>query len=388
MIAALTSVASAIDVVRENNIWRVKKQDGTYIPCYDNVFRAIETAVKALPDTRTSKMTIRILAGWGSTYSVQDGPANLRGEGNFILDCGGASGMKFNLNGGSFIDARNAHNSEVRNLNIIGKTTKIAVFFKDSNRIRFENIKVMTPEGNIGLRPEGTWNASPERYAYDVEVAGQCYFSGMATGYHGIETMALEGFTVSSTVTTRNTGGAGILLNKTRKAHIHRLDADHASYDPLYAHNYAALRLANNCSDLVNGVSKGTISVNFLKSYYCGRGFVIVTSSTKAGVYLGNVDIVGSANYGIAFQPPADGVNKVRINSGRSINNNWDGLHIGKSFDCSFQDLRLSGNKRTGLTIAESSRNIRLTRVDVDYNAQQSVFSSASIINDNSDLTN
>lgn len=385
LVAFSASIASAIDVVRENNIWRVKWQDGTYQPCENNLFRAIETAVTSLPNTRTTKYTIRILAGSGSTYAVSGGPANLRGEGNFILDCGGASGMTFNLSSGSFIDARNANNSEIRNLNIIGTTTKIAVFFKDSNNVRFENINVRTPGGMIGLRPEGTWETNS--YAKNIVVAGKNYFSGMATSNHGIETMAIDGFSISDTVTTRNTGGAGVLLNKTRNGYINLIDAQYASYDVNNAHNYAALRLANNCADTSG------ITVNTLKSYRCGRGFVIVTSETMAGVNMGRVEIAESANWGIVYTtgaaPNAPTVNNVKINSGYSINNAWDGLMVGTAYDCLFQDLNLSGNQRTGLTIAGNSERLRLIRVNVDGNAQASQFSWSSITDSTgSDLIN
>lgn len=371
-------MANAIDVVREDNTWKVKRQDGTVIPSENNLFRAIEKAVASLPNDRTTKQTIRILAGSGSTYAVTGGPANLRSEGNFILDCGGSTGMRFQLSSGGFLSAHYGHNSEVRNLNVIGTTSKFTIHYKNSNNVKLENINVDTPGGSIGMRLEGTWEQ--DLYAKNTEVLGNCRFTGLGSGSHGIETMALDGFKVNGTVTTRNTGGCGILLNQTKDAHIHRLDAQYASYDPSNSHNYAALRFANNCAR-----EKG-ISVNYLTSYRCGRGFVVTTSPDISAATIQNANISESANYGINLDTSPK---NIRIYSGRSVNNLWDGINIGDAQNCRIENLQLTGNKRRGLQMAAAAGGMQFINVNVDNNTWESSFSWDSITNaTGSDLYN
>lgn len=376
--AAVMPLAPAVDVVLRNNAWIVKMADGTVVPCANNLFRAIETAVGRLPASRATKFTIRIMAGAGSRYNVSGGPAKIRNNGNVILDFGGGQGTKFNVTSGTILDIRNANNCEVRNLIATGRTTGIVLYSQNSNNLVFENINIQTPGGDIGIRPEGTWQTNS--YATNVTVRGNCYFSGMKSGAHGIETMALDGFHVTGKVTTSNTGGCGILLNMTRNASIHHLDAKYASYYPGSSHNYAALRLANNCA-----VGKG-IGVTNLEAYRCGRGFVATTSPNLKSVKIHYVNIQESANWGINMDSSPD---NITIESGRSINNLWDGLSIGDAYNCTFSNLQLRGNRRAGLNIASSARNIRLRYVDVDSNVKSSVFSKVSIIDaTGSDLTN
>ena len=377
-LVAYVQSAHAVDIVRSNGQWMVRRNDGVLVSCSNNIFRGIEIGVGLLNAGRTSKETIRLLAPAG-TYAVSGGPANLRtGTGNFILDLGAAQGVRLNVTGGGVANFQNRNNFDIRNLNMIGGTTGITLFTKMCNNVIFENIAIAGSNSSIGIRPEGTWQEN--RYVTGIQVRGTCTFSGMSPGNHAIETMAVDGFTAPTKITTNNTGGAGILLNMTRNSNITHLHATRASYNPDSASNYAAYRLANNCA------FGKPCYLKYLESYTCGRGFVVTTSENITRAEVHNVLIEGSANFGIGISTSPD---NVFVNSGRSNNNIGNGLDIGDATNCTFTDLQLRGNDRRGLEIDAPARGLRLIRVDVDDNAWASEYTSANFADTTgSDLVN
>ena len=377
-LAAYVQSAHAVDIVRSNNQWMVRRNDGVLVSCSNNIFRGIEIGVGLLNAGRTTKETIRLLAPAG-TYAVSGGPANLRaGTGNFILDLGRAQGVRLNLSGGGIVNIQNRNNFDIRNLDMIGATTGISLFTKLCNNVIFENIRIAGSNSSIGIRPEGTWETNT--YCTNINVRGDCSFSGLSAGNHGIETFSVDGFFVPNKVTTNNTGGCGILLNRTRNSNIYHLVATRASYIPTSNQNYSGYRLTN-------GSSMGkTCYMRYLEAYTCGRGMSVLTSDPIYRVEVQNVIIEGSANWGIGIANLHD---NIYINSGRSNNNAWAGLDIGNSKNSTFQNLQLRYNKGPGLKISPDARSLRLRYVDVDNNGAASIYTSANIIDSTgSDLVN
>lgn len=358
---AASTVSQAIDVVRENNQWKAKWADGTIIPCEDNFFRALEAAVKALPDTRTSKLTINVLAGNNSTYLVTGGPANFRDESNFIIDFGRSrANYKFQLQGGGFIHAGRCHNMELRNLQILGEYEKIAIKTWSSNNVYFENIHVKATNSSIGIRPEGAAN----QYASNIQVRGYNTFEGLSAGNHGIETDWIGDFHVTGLVETWNTGGCGILLNHTRSAYIKRLEAEYASYNPQSITNYAALRLANEC-----GIG-GTITIDHVLALNCGRGFVVTTSPEIGQVNLKSIVAHNSANWGVHLSYNAKNITIANADIRYSL---LDGLKCADTTNnCQFNNIDIYDNERRGINLESNTRNLNFNDVQVWRNGLSS----------------
>lgn len=341
-----------------------------------NLFRAIELAVKALPDGRTQKMLIKVNAGTMSPITIPfKGSAYLKGNyydvSNFILDFQGAT--IYLEKGGGILNAHKAYNGEIRNLNVIGNTALIdpanpklgritqgmAFYPHESDGFTIDTV-TMTG-GDIGIRPEGLSDpagTAPEltgsRYTKNITIRGNCRFTDMTS--HGIETMYVNNISITGTISTDDTGGCGILFNHTKNAYINALNARYASYAPGATHNYSGFRLANG------NASNGRIYMKYLTTYRCGRGFTATTNAElMKDVTLHSVNIRESANWGIGLDTAAK---NVTIDSGSSIANMWSGLTVAADTkDCSFEHLKLEKNGSYGIKVFNGATGINLYRV-------------------------
>ncbi len=352
-----------------------------------NLFRAIELAVKALPDGRTQKMLIKVNAGTKSPVTIPfAGSAYLKGNyynvGNFILDFQGAT--IYLAKGGGVINAYKAVNGEIRNLNVVGNTNWIdpnnhskgrvtqgmAFFPNESDGFTIDSVTMQG--GDIGIRPQGRQDPANTpitekgvNWVENISIKGNCKFSDMTQ--HGIETMRVKSIRITGTITTDDTGGCGILFNATKEAYVYALNSRYASYGVGSNNNYSAFRLANgNASD-------GKIYMQYLKSFRCGRGFTATTNAQRmSNVVLHEVQIRESANWGIGLNM---GAKNVTIEKGFSVRNAWAGLDLGPDTkDCTFSNLRLEGNS-TGLLIPNGVAGITLNAVSTSGNKNKNTIS-------------
>ena len=215
----------------------------------------------------------------------------------------------------------------------------------------FENITIRG--GGIGLRIDSHPSRPYEdgRWVYNVRVVN-CTFEN--TGGHGLETYGVDGFFADGIV-ARNTGGCGVLLNKTNNGTLGTID----SYRCNFGGGYAGLRFANNCSN---------ITVDMLYADECGRGYFVLTGSNN--IVLKNCQISNSTDVDIWLENVvncsvlAGCVNSgVRITAGTNLFANVQSCNYGSSNEGVVQirnietDMFLDGQNRdmSGSVAAQSA---------------------------------
>jgi hypothetical protein len=149
-----------------------------------------------------------------------------------------------------------------------------------AGNLEFSNLTIRG--GGIGLRIDSHPSRPYEdgRWVHNVKVVN-CTFEN--TGGHGLETYGVDGFYADGIV-ARNTGGCGVLLNKTINGVIGTVDSHRSNFGG----GYAGLRFANNNSK---------VTVDMLYADECGRGYFVLTGSNN--IELKNCQISNSTDVDI-----------------------------------------------------------------------------------------
>lgn len=207
-----------------------------------------------------------------STIDVQAAGVRLLCHGNTITGNFSGSGI---LNNGH--DGFEIHDLTLRNiLNGYGIRSSAAsnLSFTNVNAIDIAWIGI-----RIDSRSSNPWNYTIYNlYMRDIHVEN--------TGSHGIETYGIDGVTMEGTMTARNCGDCGVLLNNSHNGTIETVDA----YNCGWGGGYAGLRFANECSN---------ITTETLYADRCGRGFFIVQSGPSSNIHLNYAEIRESSDIGI-----------------------------------------------------------------------------------------
>lgn len=131
----------------------------------------------------------------------------------------------------------------------------------------------------IDSRSSNPWNYTEYNlYMRDIYVDN--------IGSHGVETYSIDGVTIEGTITARNTGGCGVLFNKTFNGTVSKVDA----YNCDWLGGYAGLRYANGCNN---------ITTDTLLAEHCGRGFFIVQSGPTVEGHVNYAEIRNCSDVGI-----------------------------------------------------------------------------------------
>lgn len=194
-----------------------------------SMLSAMQAAVGSLTAGRTSKQRV-VVRGSGSmsagsrlslpSYTVLDvcGTVNVTGSG---------SGDQ------AVVYARGVTDVEVQHLNVTGAPL-YGIFVRNGVNVTLGQIDLRL-SGGLGIRVDNHGDRSVR--TRNVRI-GNVYVSGTST--HGVETYGVDGLTVG-TVTARNTGHSGLLLNDTINATVSTVDAQGAGTGT----GYAAFRMAN-----------------------------------------------------------------------------------------------------------------------------------------------
>lgn len=238
------------------------------------------------------------------------------------------------------VRAQDVRMIEIRNLRITGNP-RFGIFMKGCEDVVIKDIHIaLGPtedtegRGGGGIRTEGgdrPWSGSWNRnYTLDNITVEQ-------TRGHGVELWRTDGLTVG-TITTRETGYAGVLLNQTRNARIRLVDAYRANHGG----GYAGFRTANDAGP--------NIVVDKVIAVECGRG--VFTVSGSRGITLHEVEIARSSGQGMLIEDTQDfivhggvikdcGAEGVRINSRRL--GQGPGADHPPASNVTIQNLRISG---------------------------------------------
>ncbi|MBQ0986994.1 right-handed parallel beta-helix repeat-containing protein [Streptomyces sp. F63] len=265
------------EAVRNGNTWTAPGYSGT------DMLSAMRAAVGSLPAGRTSKQRV-VVRGSGSmsagsrlslpSYTVLDvcGTINVTGSG---------SGDQ------APVYARGARDVEVQHLTLTGAPL-YGIFLRNVENVTLGQID-MRLSGGLGIRIDNHGDRSVRSRNIRID---SVYVSG--TGAHGVETYGVDGLTIG-TVTARDTGYSGLLLNDTVNATVGTVDADGAGTGT----GYAAFRMANRNGRIGDGYP-ANIRVGHVIARGGGRGVFCVSES--GGAVIDRVDIANTGSNAILIE--------------------------------------------------------------------------------------
>ncbi|MFJ7046582.1 hypothetical protein ACIQVC_24675 [Streptomyces sp. NPDC101112] len=244
---------------------------------------AVQAAVNSLTSGRTSKERV-VVRGSGSigagsrislpSYTVLDvcGTINVTGTG---------SGDQ------APIYSRGTRDIEVQHLNLTG-TPLYGVFLRNVQNVVLGQLDMRLSRG-LGVRVDNRGDTS--QWTRNVRI-DTVYVSGASS--HAVETYGVDGLTVG-TVTARNVGESGLLLNQTINATIAKVDADGAGAGT----GYAAFRMANR-NGRVGNAYPTNIRVGEVVARGGGRGVFCVSES--GGAVIDRVSLTNTGNNAILIE--------------------------------------------------------------------------------------
>jgi hypothetical protein len=244
---------------------------------------AVQAAVNSLTPGRTAKERV-VVRGSGSvpagsrislpSYTVLDvcGTINVTGSG---------SGDQ------APVYSRGTRDVEVQNLKLTG-TPLYGIFLRNVQNVVLGQIDMRLSAG-LGVRIDNRGDTS--QWTRNVRI-DNVYVSGASS--HAVETYGVDGLTVG-TVTARNVGESGLLLNQTVNATVGKVDAENAGTGT----GYAAFRMANRNGRIGSGYPTN-IRVGEVVARGGGRGVFCVSES--GGAVIDRVTLSGTGNNSVLIE--------------------------------------------------------------------------------------
>ncbi|KQR17144.1 hypothetical protein [Cellulomonas sp. Leaf334] len=263
--------------VQDGSTWRAYR-GSTQVWSGSDMLTAINTAIGALDAGRTSKQ--RVVVNGSGTMSAN---ARITLPSYTTLESCGTIHVSGSGSGNvAGVYARGATDVEVARLALTG-TPVYGIFLRNVDNVRLRDIDMRLSGGGIGIRVDNHGDTS--RYVRNITI-NNAYVSG--AGSHAVETYGVDGLTVG-TITARNVGESGLLLNATINATISLVDAQNAGSGT----GYAAFRIANRAGRI--GSSYPTnIEVGTVKASGGGRGVFCVSES--GGLRINKVELYRTGN--------------------------------------------------------------------------------------------
>ncbi|WP_419704747.1 right-handed parallel beta-helix repeat-containing protein [Promicromonospora sp. NFX87] len=295
---------------------------------------AIWEALGALSPNRTSQEKVSVMASAWIGNNTINLPSHTSFEVCGTLDTGYVAGR-------GAIQAVGVEDVSIPYLRMTG-APYFGLRFADVHGLHLGQID-MRMTGGIGIRFERDLPGSTNVRMDSV------YASGMPG--HAIETWHINGLTIG-TVTARNVGESGLLIQGTSNATIGTVDGDNVATGT----GYATFRMAN-----ANGPN---ITVNRVKSRGGGRGVFCVSNSR--GARINSVDLASNGNNSILIENCSDitiaggtvnGGGEVRLAARTEFPNNRN-IHITLRVDNTSVRESPCGENTTWTLTGNGSRNI------------------------------
>ncbi|MGI5428038.1 hypothetical protein [Streptomyces sp. CA-179760] len=254
------------EAVQNGANWTARRGSGTVYTGTD-MRAAVQAAVNSLTSGRTSKERV-VVRGSGSipagsrislpSYTALDvcGTINVTGSG---------SGDQ------APVYSRGTRDIEVQNLKLTG-TPLYGIFLRNVQNVVLGRIDMRLSRG-LGVRIDNRGDTS--QWTRNVRI-DDVYVSGASS--HAVETYGVDGLTIG-TVTARNVGESGLLLNQTINATVAKVDAENAGTGT----GYAAFRMANRNGRVGSGYPTN-IRVGEVIARGGGRGVFCVSESGGATI--------------------------------------------------------------------------------------------------------
>ncbi|MBE1491047.1 hypothetical protein [Plantactinospora soyae] len=245
---------------------------------------AVQAALDSLTAGRTSKQAV-VVRGSGTISAG----SRISVPSQTILDVCGTITVNGSGSGDQApIYSRGTSNIEVRYLTLRGAPL-YGIFMRNVNNLVLGQIN-MQLSGGLGVRID---NHGGDRAVKVRNIRiDNVYVSG--TSSQGVETYGVDGITVG-TVTARNVGESGLLLNDTINATVGTVDAENTGTGT----GYAAFRMANR-NGRVGSSYPANIRVGTVRARGGGRGIFCVSES--GGAVIDRVDIANTGNNSVLIE--------------------------------------------------------------------------------------
>ncbi|KUO21103.1 hypothetical protein [Streptomyces dysideae] len=270
------------EAVLNGSTWTARRGSSTVYTGTD-LRAAVQAAVNSLTAGRTAKERV-VVRGSGSmsagsrislpSYTTLDvcGTINVTGTG---------SGDQ------APVYSRGTRDVEVQHLNLTG-VPLYGIFMRNVQNVVLGQIDMRLSRG-LGVRIDNRGDTS--QWTRNVRI-DNVYVSGASS--HAVETYGVDGITIG-TVTARNVGESGLLLNQTINATVTKVDADGAGAGT----GYAAFRMANR-NGRVGSSYPTNIRVGEVIARGGGRGVFCVSES--GGAVIDRVNISNTGNNSVLIE--------------------------------------------------------------------------------------
>ncbi|MCX5361401.1 hypothetical protein OG864_22065 [Streptomyces sp. NBC_00124] len=270
------------EAVLNGSTWTARRGSTTVYTGTD-LRAAAQAAVNSLTSGRTAKERV-VVRGSGSmsagsrislpSYTTLDvcGTINVTGTG---------SGDQ------APVYSRGTRDIEVQHLNLTGSPL-YGVFLRNVQNATLSQLDMRLSAG-LGVRIDNRGDTS--QWTRNVRI-DNAYVSGASS--HAVETYGVDGLTIG-TVTARNVGESGLLLNQTINATVTKVDAENAGTGT----GYAAFRMANR-NGRVGSSYPTNIRVGEVIARGGGRGVFCVSES--GGAVIDRVTLTNTGNNSVLIE--------------------------------------------------------------------------------------
>lgn len=270
------------EAVLNGSTWTARRGGSTVYTGTD-LRAAVQAAVNSLTAGRTAKERV-VVRGSGSmsagsrislpSYTTLDvcGTINVTGTG---------SGDQ------APVYSRGTRDIEVQHLNLTGSPL-YGIFLRNVQNVVLGQLDMRLSAG-LGVRIDNRGDTS--QWTRNVRI-DSAYVSGASS--HAVETYGVDGLTIG-TVTARNVGESGLLLNQTVNATVTKVDAENAGTGT----GYAAFRMANRNGRVGSGYPTN-IRVGEVIARGGGRGVFCVSES--GGAVIDKVTLSNTGNNAVLIE--------------------------------------------------------------------------------------
>ncbi|AQS68032.1 hypothetical protein [Streptomyces pactum] len=270
------------EAVRSGGTWTARR-GGTVVHTGGDMRAAVQAAVNSLTAGRTAKE--RVVVRGSGTVSAG---SRISLPSYTVLDVCGTIDVTGSGSGDQApVYSRGTRDVEVQHLNVTGRPL-YGIFMRNVHNVVLGRIDMRLSSG-LGVRIDNRGDTS--QWTRNVRI-DDVYVSGASS--HAVETYGVDGITIG-TVTARNVGESGLLLNQTINATVTRVDADGAGTGT----GYAAFRMANRNGRIGSGYPTN-IRVGEVIARGGGRGVFCVSES--GGAVIDRVNISDTGNNSVLIE--------------------------------------------------------------------------------------
>ena len=270
------------EAVLNGGTWTVRNGSSTVFTG-TSMLSAMQAAVNSLTPGRTAKQRV-VVRGSGSVSAG----SRLSLPSRTVLDVCGTINVTGSGSGDQApVYARGVTDIEVQHLTLTG-TPLYGIFMRNVTNVIIGQVDMRLSAG-LGIRIDNHGDRSVRSRNIRID---NVFVSG--TSAHGVETYGLDGLTIG-TVTARDTGQSGLLLNDTINATVGTVDGQGTGTGT----GYAAFRMANR-NGRVGSSYPTNVRVGTVIARGGGRGVFCVSES--GGAVIDRVDIAQTGGNAILVE--------------------------------------------------------------------------------------